>query len=120
MLLLIAGIACSTTAFAKPAKCKIDVDGAWHFNQVCSFEPTNNGANNGSFVLRSNISNQPLLPDMDIHSVAIYITQKNIGEIRAKTVYGDTRSWGTVIRSQKDKACWRTKSGDTSICAYGM
>ena len=117
-ILVLVLIACSTNVFSKDVRCKIDVDGVWHFKQLCSFKPPQTPSEKGSFVLRSTKANQPLLPDMLIQSVAVYIKQKNVAEIRAKSVNGDTSSWGMATRSLKNRACWVTENGETSICAY--
>ena len=111
---IIAFTAFSTTAFAKDAKCKIIWDDTLVYNQVCKFEAW---GNDGSFILSSKNPNRLLFQDNK--TLWVRVSQKNVAELGTDLSNGHSQRWGvTLIRSQRDRACWDNEAGDVSICVY--
>lgn len=116
MLLLIVGVACSTNAFAKQAKCKVVIDDGPDGNYMgnCNFELIA-GRQDGSFTLTSLKKNKMLVPLFNIRSATVLIDSKN--KNKAKLIYNGAKVSGETV--YRNGACWGVPDTvNDTVCAY--
>lgn len=116
MLLLITGVTCSTSAFAKEAKCKVVIDDGPDGNYMgnCNFEPVA-GRQDGSFTLTSFKKNKKLIPLFNIRSATVLIDSQN--KNKAKLIYNGTKGSGEIV--YRNGACWGVPDTvNNTVCAY--
>ena len=111
MLLLIAGVACSTSAFAKDVICKVTLDNQVIVNETCKFIPFKD---NGSFWLTGE---NGLF--QDIESFKVQITGDGVAKVYAEGSGEELNYWGKATRSKSAPACWNGYGyAKYQICAY--
>lgn len=101
----------SPAVASKIAKCKVTEQGQITFLGKCRFE----SSADGSFSLSNVNPNKPLVRQVSL--ISLFITQKNVGEVRGLHSGGNSR-WGTVTRSLENRACWVAENDDFEICAW--
>lgn len=100
---------CATSSvWAKTAKCEILSSGEYYVSK-CNFQ----SERDGSFSLSNLNKNRTIIPNVSI--INVYVTQKNVAEVRGLTTDGINSRWGQAIRSTTDRACW--VGDDFEICA---
>jgi hypothetical protein len=98
----------ASNAWAKAAKCEISSSGEYYVSK-CNFQ----SESGGSFSLSNLNESRTIISNILI--ISVYVTQKNVAEVRGLTTDGINSRWGQAIRSTTDRACW--VGDDFEICA---
>jgi hypothetical protein len=105
------GLAVSSPAHARTARCVVAVEGRVLMNGPCDFQPE---GRDGSFSLVAVNPQAWLMPD--VGTLSLRVMKPGVAEI---FVVGERASrWGPARRSKTKKACWVGSRGDFRICAY--
>lgn len=115
MMLLFAGVTCSTSAFAKDVKCKVIKDDGEGGNYIgrCDFKLIRN---DGSFTMTALNNKKMLMPLFKVRSVTVLIDNSDPRRESGFLFYnGNTKSAVSVYRNG---ACWGEMDNLNNVCAY--
>lgn len=95
-------------AQAKVARCDVSTSGET-YKGPCEFS----AFEKGSFSIDPLIKGKKILGAI---SVAVWIVEPGVAEVRGLTPHGINSRWGEARRSRSNKACWL--GSDFKICVY--
>lgn len=112
MPIVLSSLLLSLAAAGEPeprkVQCVVTTKGTDPFKGPCLIYP----GEKGSFTVEA--AGRKSFPQAS--SISLYVVGPDAGEVRGVTKKGVNFRWGSVVRSRRDRACWR--GTDFSICVY--
>lgn len=110
MLFCFLSVSQISAAADKIVTCQVDESGKTLYKGKCTFTPQGNGSFYLSGKSLSNVLGGP--------GLMVWIERPNVAVVQSTKSMGGASTWGTAVRSSKQKACWVGEDNSFKVCAW--